>query len=114
MTLFASAEDDEEEEDEWDEDDGWDAEGDEDESVDVESIEDEPVPGLDTDDYDDDEDEDDDFMSSFCSFAAHLRDMSLFERMRCNGQETMTISLQDLADEAKAQQDRRRKMRETA
>ncbi len=118
MTLFASAGEDEEEEDEWDEDDGWDADEDEDESVDVESIEDEPVSDLDTDEYDeddeDDEDEDDDFMSSFCSFAAHLRDMSLFERMRCNGQETMTISLQDLADEVKAQQDRRRKMRETA
>ena len=60
-------------------------------------------------DEDEDEDDDDDFMSSFCNFAASLMNMTAFERMRADGKETMTISLDDLTKEADAQLERRRK-----
>ena len=63
----------------------------------------------DEDDEDEDEDEEDeDFMSSFCRFAQSLQNMTVFERMRANGTTSATISLDELAKEAEAQQKRRR------
>ncbi len=64
-----------------------------------------------SDEYDEDEDEDeddDDFMSSFCSFAARLKNMSPFERMRANGQDVAVITLDELNEEIQARRQRRR------
>ena len=62
------------------------------------------------DEEEDEEDEDDDdFMSSFCSFAASLMNMTAFERMRADGKETSVITLEELMKEADAQRDRRRR-----
>ena len=80
------------------------AESDEDEDDDDEDLDD-----LDDDDSDDDSDDDDDFMSSFCSFAASLMNMSPFEKMRANGREVEEMTLDDLIAEAEAQRERRRK-----
>ena len=90
-----------------------------------ETGEDEDEEDEEDEDYDEDEDEDEeeegdssgddsDFMSAFCSFAASLMNMTPFERMRANGKEVMTISFEDLAAEAKAQTDRKRRERERA
>ena len=98
---FDDSEDEEEDsdEDDWDDED-WD---DEDEYSDEVSDEDE--------DEDEDSEEDDDFMSSFCNFAARLKSMTPFERIRANGQETAEITLEDLVEEAKVQMERRRTQR---
>ncbi|MBO4886903.1 MAG: ATP-binding protein [Firmicutes bacterium] len=61
------------------------------------------------DEEEDDEDDDDDFMSSFCSFAASLMNMTAFERMRADGKETSVITLEELIKEADAQRERRRR-----
>ena len=89
-------------EDDWD-DEEWDDEEDEDEEDD-ESYDDE-------DEDDESEEDDDDFMSSFCNFAARLKSMTPFERIRANGQETAEITLEDLIEEAKAQEEKRRAQR---
>ncbi|MBO6159464.1 MAG: DUF87 domain-containing protein [Firmicutes bacterium] len=60
------------------------------------------------DDEDEEDEEDDDFMASFCSFATNLMNMNAFERMRIDGKEVMTITLDDLIREAEEQQKARR------
>jgi len=97
---------DEESEDDWDSEDEEPGEDDWD-SEDEDSDEDEE-----SDDEEEDEDEegedDEDFMSSFCNFAARLKSMSPFERIRANGQEVAEITLEDLAEEARIQFERKR------
>ena len=105
FSLFGpDSEDEESEVEDWDDED----EDDEDEDWDDEDY-DESEEDEESEDEDEDEDEDDDdFMSSFCSFAARLKSMSPFERIRANGQEVAEITLEDLIEEAKAQQERKR------
>ena len=110
-----SSEEEYDEDEESDEDEEWDEEDEEEsgEWDDEESEGGEPV-GEEESEEDEDEEEDDDFMSSFCNFAARLKSMSPFERIRANGQEVVEISLEDLEEEAKARQERRRQQREQA
>ena len=53
-----------------------------------------------------------DFMSSFCSFAESMKNMSAFDKMRANGKDVVPVTLADLAAEAAAQAERRRLKRE--
>jgi len=117
FSLFGGSDEESELDEEDDEDDEWDEESededeDEDEDLGEESDDEDEESDEDSDDEDDedeDEDEDDeDFMSSFCSFAARLKSMSPFERIKANGQEIAEITLEDLEEEAKAQFERRR------
>ncbi len=105
---------DEYDEDEYDEDEYDEDEDDEDEDEDEDGYdEDESEEGDEDESEEGDEDEsDEDFMSSFCSFASSLMNMTVFERMRANGRDTMEISFEDLAAEARAQSERRRGSRE--
>ena len=106
---------DEDEEEEFDEDiDDDDLMGDDEDFADLfdedEDLEDEQDDEDSEDEEEDEEDEDDDdFMSSFCSFAASLMNMTAFERMRADGKETSVITLEELMKEADAQRDRRRR-----
>ncbi len=63
------------------------------------------------DEEDDEDEDDDDFMSSFCNFAARLKNMSPFERIRANGQEVAVITLEELSEEIAAQRELRRSQR---
>ena len=74
-----------------------------------EEYEDEDLEDEDEDLDEEDEDDDDDFMSSFCSFAASLMNMTAFERMRADGKETSVITLDDLIKAAEAQREQRRR-----
>ena len=53
-------------------------------------------------------------MSSFCRFAESLQSMTVFERMRANGTQTATISLEELTKEAATQTEQRRQNRRNA
>ena len=105
FTLFGlSQSDEEEDEDEEDEDeDAWDS-GEAVFDEDAEAEEDDTVQ----DDEEEDDDSSDDFMDAFCSFAAKLKEMSPFERLRANGQDVAEITLDDLIEEAKVRMERRR------
>ena len=100
---------DDEDEDEDEDEDDFDDDSDDDED------EDEDEDDYDDYDYDDEDDDDDDssddFMSSFCSFAASLMNMSPFERMAANGRLVEEITLDDLIAEAAAQYKRARERR---
>ena len=110
FSLFGGEEEPSADDEEPEEEDDWDAEEPEDdEEFGADDLIDESEEESDEEvDDDDDDEDDDDFMSSFCSFAARLKSMSPFERIKANGQEVAEITLEDLAEEAKAQLERRR------
>jgi len=111
FSLFGSSFSDEEEDDE-DEFTEPGLEGSYDEETEEEpEEEEEPESAEPEEDEDEDEEDDDDFMSSFCSFAARLKSMSPFERLRANGQEVAQVTLEDLKEEIIAQRERRRSER---
>lgn len=105
FTLFGLSQDKEEDDEDDEDEDDWDAGA----SVfdDVAAGDDDDVIGLSLDEEDEDEDSSDDFMNAFCSFAAKLKEMSPFERLRANGQDVAEITLDDLIEEAKARMERR-------
>ena len=111
--LFGLSEDDysSDEDDDFADDEDYDEDEDEDFDEDEDEFDDDEDYDDEDEEDEDDTDEGDDFMSSFCSFAATLMNMSPFEKMRANGREIEEMTLDDLIAEAAAQQERRRRER---
>ncbi len=108
--LFGTEEEESGEDDDFEDD--FDDEDDfEDEDEEDDEDEDEDFDDEDEEDEDEDTEDEDDFMSSFCSFAATLMNMSPFEKMRANGREIEEMTLDDLIAEAAAQMEKRRRER---